>query len=201
VRSVPEVQQIIAPRPGEKLRIEIRRDGGLVARDVVPDSQHVWNDLARDSVWIGMIGIAFDAGPEAEQSLGLGASIAAGARETGRWTSQIVEFLGRLVTGKGSARDLGGPILIGQMSGEAARLGLWPLLKFMAIISVNLAVLNLLPVPVLDGGHMVFLGVEAVRGRAISIEQRVRLTQIGMLFVVALLVWAFANDILRLIGA
>jgi regulator of sigma E protease len=201
VRSVPEVQQIIAPRPGEKLRIEIRRDGGLVARDVVPDSQHVWNDLARDSVWIGMIGIAFGAGPEAARSLGLGASIAAGARETGRWTSQIVEFLGRLVTGKGSARDLGGPILIGQMSGEAARLGLWPLLKFMAIISVNLAVLNLLPVPVLDGGHMVFLGVEAVRGRAISIEQRVRLTQIGMLFVVALLVWAFANDILRLIGA
>ncbi len=78
--------------------------------------------------------------------------------------------------------------------------GLWPLLDFMGIISVNLAVLNLLPIPVLDGGHLLFLGIEAVRGRAVSIKQRMRLTQIGLLLVVGLMLLAFANDILRLVG-
>lgn len=70
----------------------------------------------------------------------------------------------------------------------------------MAIISVNLAVLNLLPIPVLDGGHLLFLGVEAVRGREISLKQRMRLTQVGMLFVLGLMVVAIANDILRLVN-
>jgi regulator of sigma E protease len=70
----------------------------------------------------------------------------------------------------------------------------------MGIISVNLAVLNLLPIPVLDGGHLLFLGIEAVRGRAVSIKQRMRLTQIGLLLVVGLMLLAFANDILRLVG-
>jgi len=70
----------------------------------------------------------------------------------------------------------------------------------MAIFSINLAVLNLLPIPVLDGGHLVFLGVEAVRGRALSLQQRMRLTQVGLVIVVAIMVWALANDVLRLFG-
>ncbi len=70
----------------------------------------------------------------------------------------------------------------------------------MALLSVSLAVLNLLPIPVLDGGHLVFLGVEAVRGRALSLQQRMRLTQVGLVIVVAIMVWALANDVLRLFG-
>ena len=70
----------------------------------------------------------------------------------------------------------------------------------MAIISVNLAVLNLLPIPVLDGGHLLFLAVEGIRGREVSVEQRIRLTQVGMLFVLGLMVLAIANDIFRLVG-
>jgi regulator of sigma E protease len=72
----------------------------------------------------------------------------------------------------------------------------------MAIISVNLAVLNLLPIPVLDGGHLMFLTIEALRGgKPVGIEQRLRFSQIGMLLVLGLMVWAFANDIMRLVGA
>jgi regulator of sigma E protease len=70
----------------------------------------------------------------------------------------------------------------------------------MALMSVNLAVLNLLPIPVLDGGHLMFLLIEAVRGRALSIEQRMRLSQVGFVIVVAIMVWAIANDVLRLFG-
>jgi regulator of sigma E protease len=70
----------------------------------------------------------------------------------------------------------------------------------MAVLSINLAVLNLLPIPVLDGGHLVFLGVEAVRGRPLSIEQRMRFTQVGFVFIILLMAWAIGNDLLRAFG-
>ena len=89
---------------------------------------------------------------------------------------------------------------IGQISGEAARTGFWSLLSFMAIISINLAVLNLLPIPVLAGGHMVFLVVEALRGKAVSIEQRVRWSTAGMVVVMGIMIWAIGNDLLRVFG-
>ncbi|MFW6089763.1 MAG: site-2 protease family protein, partial [Gemmatimonadota bacterium] len=95
---------------------------------------------------------------------------------------------------------LGGPILIGQVSGEVARAGLAPLLNFMGMFSINLAILNLLPIPLLDGGHLLFLAVEAVRGRRLSLELRMRLSQLGFVVVLAIMVWAIANDVLRLFG-
>jgi regulator of sigma E protease len=70
----------------------------------------------------------------------------------------------------------------------------------MALLSVNLAVLNLLPIPILDGGHLVFLAVEAIRGRPLSVEQRARFAQIGLILVIAIMVWAVASDILRVFG-
>ena len=73
-------------------------------------------------------------------------------------------------------------------------------LRFMALLSVNLAVFNLLPIPVLDGGHLVFLGVEAVRGKAVSLKQRMRWSQFGVLVVLGIMILALSNDVLRLFG-
>jgi hypothetical protein len=87
--------------------------------------------------------------------------------------------------------------MIGQMSGRFARAGAEAFLSFMAILSVNLAILNLLPIPVLDGGHLVFLGIEAVRGRPLSMEQRMRFTQVGFVLIIMLMAWAIGNDLLR----
>jgi regulator of sigma E protease len=70
----------------------------------------------------------------------------------------------------------------------------------MALFSVNLAILNLLPIPVLDGGHLVFLAIEAIRGKAVSVEQRLRWSNVGVLVVVGIMLWALSNDILRLLG-
>jgi regulator of sigma E protease len=70
----------------------------------------------------------------------------------------------------------------------------------MALFSINLAILNLLPIPILDGGQLVFLAVEGIRGRALSVEQRMRLSQLGLVLIVAIMVWAVANDFLRLFG-
>jgi regulator of sigma E protease len=95
---------------------------------------------------------------------------------------------------------MGGPIMITQISGEAARAGAEALINFMALLSVNLAVLNLLPIPVLDGGHLLFLLIEGIRRRPVSLEQRVRWTKVGFVVILALMVFAIGNDLVRWIG-
>ena len=96
-------------------------------------------------------------------------------------------------------REVGGPIYIGQISGEVARLGLEPFLTFLALFSMNLAVLNLLPIPVLDGGHLLFLAIEGVRRKPLSERVRLRWTQVGFAVLVAIMLLALANDVLRLV--
>lgn len=201
VRDLDDVRRAILPRPGKPVRLEIRSDGQTREVSVVSYATRVWDEIARDTVALGRIGVEFRTSEETYRSLSLAEALAAGGSTTASWVREIGDFFVRLVTGERSPRELGGPIAIGQLSGMAARAGLWSLLDFMAIISVNLAVLNLLPIPVLDGGHLVFLAIEAVRGKAVSMEQRLRFTQIGMLLVLGLMVWAFANDILRIVGA
>jgi regulator of sigma E protease len=105
-----------------------------------------------------------------------------------------------LVLGQVSPKELGGPIVIGQLSGQMARAGLLPFLNFMAFISINLAVFNLLPIPVLDGGHLVFLALEGALGRPVPLVWRLRLTQVGMLLLMMLVVLVVYNDVLRLFG-
>jgi regulator of sigma E protease len=95
---------------------------------------------------------------------------------------------------------VGGPIMIGQMAAQQARLGTDAFLAFMAFVSVNLAVLNLLPIPVLDGGQFMFLVGEAVLRRPLSLRLRERLTVVGLVLIGLLMVLAFSNDIRRLFG-
>jgi len=126
-------------------------------------------------------------------------SIGQGVRRAAAAGGIVLFTLKGLLTGGLSARDLGGPIMIGQLSGEAARLGLETFLGFMALFSMNLAVLNLLPIPVLDGGHLVFLAIEGIRRRPLSTQQRMRLTQIGFVVLVGIMLLALTNDITRLV--
>jgi regulator of sigma E protease len=105
-----------------------------------------------------------------------------------------------MVLGQISPRELGGPILIGQVSGQVARTGLAPLLGFMAFLSLNLAVLNLLPIPVLDGGHLVFLAIEGILGRPLSLALRLRLTQLGLLLLLGIMALVITNDLFRVMA-
>ena len=132
---------------------------------------------------------------------GLAGAMGAGWEATWGTTKQIVRSVRGLVTGRISGRNLGGPILIGQMAGQTAELGLDAFLSFMALISVNLAILNMLPVPVLDGGQFLFLLAEAVIRRPLPLRLREGLTMVGMVLIVLLMVYAFSNDIMRLLGA
>jgi len=190
-----DIQRAVQDRVGEPLQFIVERGDERIGYVITPAATKQFDSLSGDSIVIGQIGI----GGGVNQKLGLISAVGEGFRQTGNWALEIGRFMGRLVSGKDSPSELGGPIAIGQLSGQFARAGLLPFLAFMGIISVNLAVLNLLPIPVLDGGHLVFLTVEGLRGRAISVENRIRFTQVGMLFVLGLMVMAFANDIIRLV--
>lgn len=107
----------------------------------------------------------------------------------------IIKLIQRIVP----ISTLGGPILIFQLTGQQAEAGIVPLLLFVAVLSINLGVLNLLPVPVLDGGHLLFLGVELILGRPVSLKKREIAQQIGLVILISLMAIVFYNDILRVI--
>ncbi|MFV1987152.1 MAG: RIP metalloprotease RseP, partial [Gemmatimonadota bacterium] len=197
VRDPLQVILLVERKPNEEVKFNITRDGERLEIFATPAAQDQFNEVAKESREVGRVGISI--GPE-RYNLGLGRAIQHGWGSTVYWSRAVVQFLADFATRKASPREVGGPIMIGQISGAAARAGPWRLLSFMAIISINLAVFNLLPIPVLDGGHLVFLGVEAIQGRPVSVNTRLRFTTVGMVFVVGLMLWAVGNDFLRLLG-
>ena len=100
-----------------------------------------------------------------------------------------------LVTGKASLRNLGGPIIIAKMAGESAKSGFSTLLAFMAFISLNLAILNVLPIPGLDGGHFIFIVTEAIIGKPVPTKTKIVIQEVGMFILLALIVLVVFNDL------
>ncbi len=121
-----------------------------------------------------------------------------GVLKTWEWTYMTVKGMFKLVTAQLAPSNIGGPIQIAAAAGEQARQGFAYLTLFTALISVNLAVLNLLPVPMLDGGHLLFFVCEAVLGRPISIRKREIAQQVGFVLLMMLMVYAVYNDLSRL---
>jgi regulator of sigma E protease len=115
-------------------------------------------------------------------------------------TGFTVEMLGRMVTGSVSADNLGGPVAIAQFAGQSAAAGLVPFLWFLGMISISLGVLNLLPIPVLDGGHLLFQAIEGIRGRPLAEDTLIRWQQVGIVLLVGIMLFALLNDLKRLFG-
>jgi len=201
VRNWTAMTRLIRQSPGERVTVLLGRGGGELTRYVTPAPGVETDPVTGEEIEVGRIGIRPDlSGSLVYQPVSFGEAVVAGWRETEAATRMILGFLRDLVTGGVSARSVGSIVTIGQASGTAAAMGLEYFLRFMALFSVNLAVLNLLPIPVLDGGHLVFLGIEAVRGKALSVEQRLRWSNVGFLVIMGIMVWALGNDILRLFG-
>jgi regulator of sigma E protease len=198
VETFHDIRWSVEPHAGDTLHFTLLRDGSLLVVPLVPREQTEPDPLTGDPVQVVRVGIAPYWEPLRTEYGAVGAAVEGWDRT---WSN--VELV--LFTLKGillrdiSTREIGGPILIGQMSGQFARRGFAALIAFMALLSVNLAVLNLLPIPVLDGGHLVFLAIEGVRGKPLSLSARLRLTQIGMVVLIALMVYVFTNDIVRLV--
>lgn len=187
---------LIERSPGRELRVGLGRATGRTEVTVVPESTTV-SDSSGPRV-VGKIGVEVNTGFRREPYTVVGA-LGAGVRETVNASTVVVRMLRGLVSGNVARSSLGGPIAIGQMAGQSARMGVEPFLTFMAIISMNLAVLNLLPIPVLDGGQFVFLVGEAVRRKPLPLKLRERLTLAGLAIVAALMVFALWNDLTRLV--
>ncbi|MDT8341410.1 MAG: RIP metalloprotease RseP [Longimicrobiales bacterium] len=201
VRHWSSMTEVIRRHPGEQVSFRLERNGGELTRNVVPAAVVEEDPVTGERLEVGRVGIAPDlAGRFTYEPVPPGEAVAAGWRETEGATRLILGFLRDLVTGGVSARSVGSIVTIGQASGQAAQMGVEVFLRFMALFSVNLAILNLLPIPVLDGGHLVFLGIEAVRGRALSAEQRLRWSNVGFLVIMGIMIWALGNDLLRLFG-
>ena len=189
----------IESRPGERAEISVTRDGRELMRAVTVDSEEERRD--DQTVVVGKIGIGPPNPEMTYERASLGDAVVHGYRETVAVTGLILGFLRDLVTGGISPRSVGSIVTIGEASGQAAQAGFDQFIRFMALFSVNLAVLNMLPIPVLDGGHLVFLAIEAIRGgRGLTVEQRLAWSNVGFLIIVGIMLWALGNDFLRLLG-
>ena len=196
VDSWADMTRELGARPGERVEIGLLRGEANLTRIVVLDD--VEGERAGERR--GMLGILQPPPPLRTVSLGLGEAVSFGAARTTEVTTAILRFLRDLVTLNESPRSVGSIGTIWVFSGAAAEGGLSTFLGFMAFFSINLAILNMLPIPPLDGGHMVFLGIEFVRGEKLGVKQRVRWGQIGFYVIVGIMVWALGNDVLRFFG-
>ncbi|HEY2805016.1 MAG TPA: RIP metalloprotease RseP [Gemmatimonadales bacterium] len=177
----------------DTLRMTLRRGGQTIEAKVMPRVE-LSPDSAGHRREMGKIGVA----PFFPHTrYGVLGSVSEGARLAADNGGLVLLTLKGLLTLKISVKDLGGPVAIGRLSGEAARRGIETLLTLMALLSMNLAILNLLPIPVLDGGHIVFLIAEAVRGKPVSVQLRERLTTVGLVLLLMLMVLVTWNDVVR----
>ncbi len=197
VRSWEEMAEAIAGSGGAEITLGLEREGQSLTVSVAP-TRRTSRNLLGEVVDRPMIGVA-PAGEIEIRRHPFWAAPWVGLRETARWTSLTVEVLAKMVVGRVSPRNLGGPIAIAQMAGETARAGFVSFLFLVAVLSVNLAVLNLLPIPILDGGHVLFFCIEALRGKPVSIRNREVAQQVGLMILLMLMAYVTYNDVARLV--
>jgi regulator of sigma E protease len=188
-----ELSQTIKGSQGKPINLEIRRGSETVKLAVQPtkkEGKSIFGERKDD--W--MIGIGSQGTIEKGKP-----GLAVGKAFTQTWDYIKITLLAfyKMITGDVSPKNIGGPILIAQMAGQQAQEGVGNFLHFLAVLSINLGVLNLLPVPVLDGGHLLFFLVEAVIRKPVSVRVREMAQQVGICLLALLMVYAFYNDIVR----
>lgn len=195
VQRFEDIKHIVSLNTGDSLEIAIERDGEKITLTATPELIEVTNRFGHVQrvarLGIHSSGVAF-------LKRGPGAALWEGTKETAAFTMLTLEAIGQMITGARTADELSGPIGIAQMSGEAARGGLATMLWFMAILSINLGLINIFPIPLLDGGHLFFYGIEAIIGRPPSAKLREIGFRLGLALVLTLMVFATWNDIVRL---
>ncbi len=176
---------------GTEFSVMALRDGKVVEGKV----KLVATDLAWDQR-----GLVFRPMERTHVASGFGEALSLGLRESGRRLSDVFRFLQMLVTGRVAAKNIGGPITIFQVAGIESSQGVSRLLMFLTMLSMNLAILNFLPIPALDGGHMVFLIFEAILGRPVDENLQMKLTFAGVVALLSLMAFALFNDVTRLLS-
>ena len=189
-----EIRDIVIFSPDQALNLLVIRDGAEINLRATPRLSEFTDSLGNVHQ-IGLLGIGV--GAREYRQLNLGSAISAAVGETYSLIQRTLQGLGQIITGKRSAQELGGPLLIAQMSGEQASNGPLSFLNFIVILSVTLGLINLFPIPVLDGGHLLFYGLEAIRGRPLGPRTHEFVYFFGLAFILALMVFTTVNDLSR----
>ncbi len=187
-----------ADHPGKEAIFGVDRGGDRLSIAVTPKSEIV-KDREGKKVEIGTLGMGLIGEMLTEQYGPFGA-VKRAFKETWRVTYLIGASIKKMILGSVPADSIGGPILIFQIYGQQAEQGFLELILLTALLSINLGLLNLLPIPMLDGGHLFFFSIEALKGRPVSEKNRERAHQVGLFMLLSLMAFAFYNDIARIIN-
>jgi regulator of sigma E protease len=196
IESFSDMQRIVSVSAGVPLAIEIERGNALRTLKATPDLKEV-KDSFGNSHRMGVLGISRSMSPGdiKVERVGPLTAIALGAEETWFVVDRTLSYIGGIFAGREGADQLGGPIRIAQVSGQVATAGFAPLLHLAGVLSVSIGLLNLFPIPLLDGGHLLFYLIETVRGRPLSDRAQEVGFRIGLAIVVMLMIFATFNDI------
>lgn len=190
--------EYVRARPGQSLMVLVERNGEAISLSMTPKSV-----VAKDKQRIGQVGMTVVAPswPEGfyrETEYGVLTALGKAWSQTGKTTILILDSVKKMIVGDISLEHLSGPITIAKVAGASASYGVTAFLQFMALLSVSLGVLNLLPIPILDGGHLAYYFAELVKGSPVSMQTQELGYRLGLFFVVGLMVLALYNDIARL---
>lgn len=195
IERFEEVQRIVRLSPEQPLEVLVLREGAEVPLTAVPIRTE-FEDNFGNKQEIGLLGVS-RSGVEFVKH-GVFESVWRASEETVSLTLGTLKAVGQIIAGSRDAQELGGPIRIAQMSGQVAETGVVSVIWFMAVLSINLGLINLFPIPMLDGGHLLFYAIEAVRGRPLGEKAQDYGFRIGLALVLSLMVFATWNDLVHL---
>lgn len=201
VKYFSDVQEIVRPRAGETMAIEVARDGNILNLTLTPGVREE-SDGFGGKVKFGILGVTHNTTGQDEvyQRLPVHQALAKGTERTWFIISTTFRYLGQMVTGHAESNQLGGPIAIAKGAGDAASYGPLAFISFVAFLSVSIGLLNLFPIPMLDGGHLVFYAIEVVRGKPLGPEAQEWSFRVGFSLVLMLMVLGTFNDIVRVVS-
>ena len=197
INSWDEIRGYVSGHSGEALLFHVRRGEKILSFNIIPKESTAKNEFGEETK-TALIGIV--ASGDIEQiKLSLPESVVRGMSDTIKWIKLTFLVIIKLFQGVVPIKTIGGPIMIGQMTGQLVQENVGYLIPFMAIISVNLGILNLFPIPILDGGVIVFLIIELIIRRPLSIKKRELAQKVGLSLLILLMTFVFYNDIVRII--
>lgn len=195
VSTFREMAEIIYEQVEKPVEVKWRRDGKEYTAMITTFKDRMLDEKG-EIKYVGKIGV----GPSyTTVKVGIFQSLWEGIDTSIFILVETVKFIFQLISGTASIKLVGGPVFIAQVAGQTAKTGIVNLLSFLALLSINLSLINVLPIPVLDGGHLLFLGIEKIKGRPLSIKQRAAMQQVGLAFLILLIIFVTYNDLLRLV--
>jgi len=199
IDTFSDMQRIVSGRAGERLTFTVKRGEANLQLQGTPELREV-KDPFGNVQRLGVLGITRQtaAGDVVTERVDPATAVWLGVKETWFVIERTLAYVSRIFTGRESADQVGGPLRIAQMSGQVATIGLGALIQLAAVLSISIGLLNLFPVPLLDGGHLLFYAIEAARGRPLSERAQEVGFRIGLGLVLMLMVFATYNDILHL---